>query len=142
MSMPGSSPPLPRQWPSSPASIRSGCSWWPACWGSAAGCSSARESPGHRQYTGGQDHQLDREGGDVGVPFFREQRDRRLERLVAVLVIGRAAVDRHGEQGREEGGVDDRAHERDQIEPLERERAGPPDQREGEQAEADIAGNL
>ena len=31
---------------------------------------SARESPGDSQNAGGQDHQLDRESGDVGIPFL------------------------------------------------------------------------
>ena len=97
---------------------------------------------GDRHDAGRQDHQLDAEDGDVDVPFFRDQRHRRLERLVAVVVIGRAAIDRHREHRHEEGGVDDRAHDGDQIEPLERKRPGPPDQRQRQQAEADIAANL
>ena len=78
---------------------------------------------GHGDDAGEQNQQLNAEDGDVGVPPRRDQWHRRLERLVSVVVIGGAAVDRHGDQGREEGGVNDRSHERDQIEPLHRHRA-------------------
>ena len=67
---------------------------------------------------------------------------RRLERLIAVFIVGGAAIDRHGDQCRKKRGINNRPHERYQIEPLDRQRPRPPDQRRRQAAESDITRNL
>ena len=60
-----------------------------------------------------------------------DDRDRRLEGLIAVLVVSRAAIDRHRDECCKKRGIDNRPHERHQIEPFHSKRPRPPDQREG-----------
>jgi hypothetical protein len=66
----------------------------------------------------------------------------RLERLIAVFVVCRAAIDWHRDQRGKERCIHNRPHERHEVEPLYRQRAWPPDQREGKQPEAHIAQDL
>lgn len=46
-----------------------------------------------RQQPGREDYELNREGRDVGVPSFCDDRERRLERLVAVFIVGGAPIE-------------------------------------------------
>jgi putative tricarboxylic transport membrane protein len=105
-------------------------------------CIGADASARQRHNSCRQQDKLDAEDGHIDVPGLRHQWHRRWKRLIAVRVIGFAAVDRHGQSRHEKRGIDDHGHQRDQRQPLDSERARPPDQRQRQQAEADIAVDL